>query len=181
MASSRAALVSTLLAGPARSGSPVRSPSWRAPSATPSTPTTRSASTTTASSRPRRSGWRPGRRRVQEQDLPRHHPYGHRGRRSLYRAQLSTISTSAIPTMSTPTPCGASVSPQVDFCSQSLMDKIAEELDMDPVELRKKNILLRGLHLHHRPAHDQCDFGQVLYRPWTKRRRSTSAASASPT
>ena len=29
-------------------------------------------------------------------------------------------------------------SPQVDFCSESLMDEIAKELNMDPVELRKK-------------------------------------------
>ena len=35
-------------------------------------------------------------------------------------------------------------SPQVDFCSESLMDEIAKELDMDPVELRKKNMLYEG-------------------------------------
>ena len=35
-------------------------------------------------------------------------------------------------------------SPQVDFCSESLMDEIAKELNMDPVELRKKNMLYEG-------------------------------------
>ena len=35
-------------------------------------------------------------------------------------------------------------SPQVDFCSESLMDEIAKELHMDPVELRRKNMLYEG-------------------------------------
>ena len=35
-------------------------------------------------------------------------------------------------------------SPQVDFCSESLMDEIAKELGMDPVELRKRNMLYEG-------------------------------------
>lgn len=44
-------------------------------------------------------------------------------------------------------------SPQVDFCSESLMDEIAEYLGKDPLEVRKRNMLRRG---------DRSSFGQIM-------------------
>lgn len=35
-------------------------------------------------------------------------------------------------------------SPQVDFCSESLMDEIAETLGMDPLEVRRRNMVREG-------------------------------------
>ena len=44
-------------------------------------------------------------------------------------------------------------SPQVDFCSESLMDEIAAYLGLDPLELRKRNMLREG---------DLSAFGQTM-------------------
>ncbi len=59
-------------------------------------------------------------------------------------------------------------SPQVNFSSESIMDELADELDMDPYDLRTLNGLVEG---------SQTATGQILKRPVTLRQCMEEAAS----